>query len=152
MSSTRFVSLGLLPLVASLTVLACGDSEQPDSAPDDTPFEVCLRTVPALTADPLTDADFEEADAFLSAAIQQAKAGDVDGAQAAFVQPHTLTHNVDGPLRLVDEATAIRLCDEVVVMEEELVTGRDPSVVEEQARRIQEALAAAATALGMGGQ
>ena len=78
-----------------------------------------------------------------------AEGGDVSGAQAAFVGPHALTHNVDGPLREADKPLAIRLCNEVVVMERELVSGRDPAVIAEQARKIREGLAAAAAALGM---
>ena len=72
------------------------------------------------------------------------------GAQVAFFEPHNLTHNVDGPLRQVDEALAIRLCNEVVIiMESELAGNRDPSVMAEQARKIREILAAAAAALGV---
>jgi len=114
-----------------------------------TPFAVCLGTIPALNAEPLTAAVFKAADDALSATIELADAGDVAGAAAAFVGPHTLTHNVDGPLRQTDEALAIRLCNEVVMIEEELVAGRDPSVVAEQARKIRETLSAAATALDM---
>ena len=114
-----------------------------------TPFAVCLGTMPALNAEPLTAAVFKAADDALSATIELADAGDVAGAAAAFVGPHTLTHNVDGPLRQTDEALAIRLCNEVVMIEEELVAGRDPSVVAEQARKIRETLSAAAAALDM---
>ena len=71
------------------------------------------------------------------------------GAQVAFFEPHNLTHNVDGPLRQVDEALAIRLCNDVVIMESELAGNRNPSVMAEQARKIREILAAAAAALGV---
>ncbi len=92
---------------------------------------------------------FEEADEDLLDTIELAEAGDVNGAQVAFFAPHKLTHNVDGPLRQVDEAPAIRLCNEVVIMEEELVGSRDPSIIGEQARKIRELLTSIATALGM---
>ena len=114
-----------------------------------TPFAVCLGTIPALNAEPLTDSAFKAADSDLATVVELASGGDVDRAQAAFVGPHALTHNVDGPLRQADEALAIRLCNEVVIIEEELVAGRDPSVVAEQARKIRETLSAAAAALGM---
>ena len=114
-----------------------------------TPFAVCLSTIPALSTEPLTDAAFKAADEALSRTIELADADDVDGAQATFAGPHALTHNVDGPLRLADEALAVRLCNEVVVIEEELAAGRDPSVVAEQARKIREVLSAAAAALGL---
>ena len=114
-----------------------------------TPFAVCLGTIPALNAEPLTAAVFKAADDALSATIELADAGDVAGAAAAFVGPHTLTHNVDGPLRQTDEALAIRLCNEVVIMEAELASDREPSVVVDQARKIRETLSAAAAALDM---
>src|SRR3972149_9605958 len=114
-----------------------------------TPFAVCLVTIPALNAEPLTDSAFKAADSKLATVVELASGGDVDGAQAAFVGPHALTHNVDGPLRQADEALAIRLCNEVVIMEKELVSNREPSVVVEQARKIRETLSAAAAALGM---
>ena len=114
-----------------------------------TPFAVCLVTIPALNAEPLTDSAFKAADSDLATVVELASGGDVDRAQAAFVGPHALTHNVDGPLRQADEALAIRLCNEVVIMEKELVSNREPSVVVEQARKIRETLSAAAAALGM---
>jgi len=114
-----------------------------------TPFAVCLVTIPALNAEPLTDSAFKAADSDLATVVELASGGDVDRAQAAFVGPHALTHNVDGPLRQADETLAVRLCNEVVVIEEELAAGRDPSVVAEQARKIREVLSAAAAALGL---
>jgi len=117
-----------------------------------TPFAVCLGTIPALNAEPLTGSVFKAADSDLATAVELASGGDVDGAGAAFVGPHALTHNVDGPLRQADEALAIRLCNEVVIMEAELASNREPSVVVDQARKIRETLSAAAAALDMGPQ
>ena len=148
MSFAGFVPLGLLALVASVTLLTCGDDGQSSSF-EPTPFPVCMRTVPALTTELLTDTAFKAADDDLSTAGGLAEAGDVDGAEAAFFGPHTLTHNIDGPLRQADEALAIRLCNETLIMEDELVGNRDPSVVAEQARKIRDALSAAAVVLGM---
>jgi len=114
-----------------------------------TPFAVCLGTIPALNAGPLTGSVFKAADSDLATVVELAGEGDVDGAATAFVGPHTLTHNVDGPLRHADEVLAIRLCNEVVIMEAELASDREPSVVVDQARKIRETLSAAAAALDM---
>ena len=147
-------SLYVIPFLAVvLSAPACGGgrSDPPPGAAngEPTPFEVCTRTIPSLTDQPLTRSTFEAADDDLSAMIDLAEASDVTGAQVAFFEPHNLTHNVDGPLRQVDEALAIRLCNEVVIMESELAGNRDPSVMAEQARKIREILAAAAAALGV---
>lgn len=136
-------SLYVIPFLAVvLSALDCGGATG-----EPTPFEVCTRTIPPLTDQPLTRPAFEAADDDLSATIEAAEAGDVTGTQVAFFEPHNLTHNVDGPLRLVDESLAIRLCNEVVIMEQELAGNRDPSVMAEQARKIREILAAVAAAL-----
>ena len=92
---------------------------------------------------------FEEADEDLLDTIELAEAGDVGGSQVPFFAPHKLTHNVDGPLRQVDEALAIRLCNEVLIIEKELVGSRDPPITGEQAREIRELLTTIATALDM---
>jgi hypothetical protein len=145
-------SLYVIPFLAViLPALACGSGRStpsPGAATDEpTPFEVCTRTVRPLTDEPLTGSAFQAADDDLSALIDLAEAGDVNGAQVAFFEPHNLTHNVDGPLRQVDEALAIRLCNEVVTMERELVGNRDPTVMAEQARKIRDLLTAIAAAL-----
>ncbi len=139
-------SLIAIPFLAmALLALACGSGQPATSEP--TPFEVCTRTVNPITDKPLTGSAFQAADDDLSAMIDLAEAGDVTGAQVAFFEPHNLSHNVDGPLRQVDEALAIRLCNEVVTMERELVGNRDPSAMAEQARKIRDLLPAIAAVL-----
>src|SRR3990172_2478271 len=136
-------SLYVIPFLAVvLSAPACGNT-----AGEPTPFEVCTRTIPPPPAQPLTRSTFEAADDDLSAMIDLAEAGDVTGTQVAFFEPHNLTHNVDGPLRMVDQPLAIRLCNDVVIMEQELAGNRDPSVMAEQARKIREVLTAVAAAL-----
>lgn len=140
------VSLYVIPFLAMvLLALACGSGQSATNQP--TPFEVCTRTVNPLTDEPLTGSAFQAADDDLSTMIDLAEAGDVTGAQVAFFEPHNLSHNFDGPLRLVDEELAIRLCNEVVTMERELVGNRDPSVMAEQARKIRDLFTAVAAAL-----
>jgi len=143
--------LGALAVIgggaAALFTFTGRDGQDPTYEP--TPFAVCLGTIPALNAEPLTEIVFKAADSDLAKVVTSAEGGDVDGAQAAFVGPHALTHNVDGPLRQADKPLAIRLCNEVVIMERELVSGRDPAVIAERARKIRDGLAGAAVALGM---
>jgi hypothetical protein len=143
-------SLLVMSFVAVLLITSACGSEEPSAAPPErTPFPVCTRTIPSLTDQPVTESLFRAADDELSEMIDLAEAGDVNGAQVAFFEPHNLTHNVDEPLRRMDEALAIRLCNEVVIIEEELVGNRDSSVVAEQARKIREILSDIAAALDM---
>jgi len=94
---------------------------------------------------------FEEANAGLEEAIEQAEQGAPQEALVAFfLLSHDFTHDVDGPLREEDEGLAVRLCNAVVEMEE-LVTGEaDGDTVAELARSVQEALAEAREALAAG--
>ena len=149
----RAVPLGAL-LLAALGAFACGDGGEPAS-PGPTPFAECLQPVPALTQEPITEEAFEAADDALSRAAALADEGDVSGARAAYIQfldPRTLAHNVDEPLRRADEGLAVRLCNEVVILEDEFVGARDPSVVAEQARKIRELLGEAQEVLDADGQ
>ena len=140
--------IALLSLSTFCPSLAVTPTAALTSAP--TPFPACMRTLPSLNDEPLTQSAFQAADAGLATTIESAKADDADEAEAAFFGlPHDLTHNVDSPIRELDESLAIRLCNEVVVMEEELAGNQDPSVIEEQARKIREILTIIAAALGM---
>lgn len=115
-----------------------------------TPFPSCIRVLPALDDKPLTLSAFQAADEGLVTTIELASLGDVAAAETAFFgAAHDLTHNVDGSLRQVDEGLAIQLCNEVVIMERELVNNRDSSIVEEQAQKIREIVKTVAVALGL---
>ena len=141
--------LAVIGVIAAALLFAFTGRNGHDPTDEPTLFAVCLGTIPALNAEPLTGSVFKAADSDLATVVELAGEGDVDGAATAFVGPHTLTHNVDGPLRHADEVLAIRLCNEVVIMEAELASDREPSVVVDQARKIRETLSAAAAALDM---
>lgn len=146
--------LAIISLTAALILaLACGGGDGGNSgAPlvegEPTPSEGCVRTTLSFSSNPLTESAFREADDALAKAIELAQAGDASGAETAFFSgPHLLTHDIDGQLNLVDKPLAIRLCNEVVVMEMELLGDRDASIIAEQARKIREYLAAASAVL-----
>ena len=77
--------------------------------------------------------------------------GDVEGAEEAFQRVHKFTHLVDGALLdLPDEVlTRAELIDAVVGIEEELAEERQQEVLASLADDAQQALAAAAQALGI---
>ena len=64
-------------VAAALFAFTGGKGEGPTY--EATPFAACLRTIPALNADPLTGATFNAADNDLSTVVELAEGGDVDG-------------------------------------------------------------------------
>lgn len=142
----------VIPLATALSLAVCGGNGGQSAAPledaDPTPSEACVRTSLTITSEPLSESAFQEADDALATAIELAEAGDVNGAEVAFFSgPHRTTHDIDGQLYLVDPALAVRLCNEVMILELELVGERDSSIVVGQARKLRELLAAASEAL-----
>jgi hypothetical protein len=93
---------------------------------------------------------FQAQDVGLSKVIQAASAGDLAAVEDAFYgDVHGFTHNVDQPLRPVDEDLARDLCETVIDIEEELLA-EQPRVdaIGLQAARIQDMMRDAAEALG----
>ena len=81
--------------------------------------------------------------------IQAASAGNLPAAEDAFFgDVHGFTHNVDQPLRPVDEELARDLCESVIHIEEELAIERRVDVIATDAARIRALLRDAAGALG----
>ena len=148
-----------LTLGAALAVAAAcggnGDGGEDGTTAAPTPLGPCGTALAPLTDEALTPVRFEEANAGLEEAIEQAEQGAPQEALVAFfLLSHDFTHDVDGPLREQDEGLAVRLCNAVVEMEE-LVTGEadgdaDGDTVSELARSVQEALAEAREALAAG--
>ena len=92
---------------------------------------------------------FQAEDAGLARVAQAATAGNLEAAESAFFgDVHNFTHNVDPPLREVDEELAIELCEEITKIEEELALDQRISVIAGQATRIRGLIQDAAEALG----
>jgi hypothetical protein len=103
---------------------------------------------PLLTSD-ISQLGFQAEDAGLARVITAASAGDLPAAETAFYgDVHNFTHNVDPPLREVDEDKAKELCEQVIKIEEELAFNRRPDIVAALARDIRAILQDAAVALG----
>jgi hypothetical protein len=109
----------------------------------------CDNPLPPLGTSTVDAEAFATEDAALGNVLALLEAGDRAGAEAAFYGPvHNFTHNVDPPLREVDEDLAKELCENVIQLENDL-TGRvgDPEIIG-GLRRVRENLRDAAVALG----
>ncbi len=109
----------------------------------------CDNPLAPLGDSEISQMGFQAEDAGLARVVQAATAGNLEAAESAFFgDVHNFTHNVDAPLREVDEELAIELCEEITEIEEELAFGRRLSFIAGQATRIRELLQDAAEALG----
>ena len=143
----------LLALLISPAV-ACSDGSTSDAilGANPTIVELCRAPLPPLTQLPLTESAFVSADDGLDTVTILAENGNLSSAELAFnLSVHNLTHDVDGPLRQLDEALATRLCSETIVLEEQLYGRGDPTVVAAKARAIRDLLGAAREALANAG-
>ncbi len=109
----------------------------------------CDDPLVAIGQSEISQMGFQAEDAGLARVAQAATAGDLETAESAFFgDVHNFTHNVDAPLREVDEALAKQICERITEIEEELAFGRRVSAIAGQATRIRELLQDAAEALG----
>jgi len=109
----------------------------------------CDNALPPLGKSDISQAGFQAEDAGLAKVIQAASAGNLPAAEDAFYgDVHGFTHNVDQPLRPVDEELARDLCESVIHIEEELAIDRRVDVIASDAARIRALLRDAAEALG----
>ncbi len=109
----------------------------------------CDDTLVALGQSEISQMGFQAENAGLARVVQAATAGNLEAAESAFFgDVHNFTHNVDAPLREVDEELAKELCERITEIEEELAFGRRISVIAGQATRIRELVQDAAEALG----
>ncbi len=109
----------------------------------------CDDPLVALGQSEISQMGFQAEDAGLARVAQAATAGNLEAAESAFFgDVHNFTHNVDPPLREVDEELAKEICERVTEIEEELAIGRRVSVIAGQATRIRELVQDAAEALG----
>jgi len=109
----------------------------------------CDNALPPLGRSDISQAGFQAEDAGLARVIQAASAGNLPAAEDAFFgDVHNFTHNVDPPLRPIDEEMARDLCETVIHIEEELAIDRRVDVIASDAARIRALLQDAAEALG----
>jgi len=109
----------------------------------------CDNALPPLGRSDISQAGFQAEDAGLAKVIQAASAGNLPAAEDAFFgDVHNFTHNVDAPLRPLDEELARDLCESVIHIEEELAIDRRVDVIASDAARIRALLRDAAEALG----
>ncbi|OGO45752.1 MAG: hypothetical protein A2W34_07385 [Chloroflexi bacterium RBG_16_64_32] len=109
----------------------------------------CDNALPPLGRSDISQAGFQAEDAGLAKVIQAASAGNLPAAEDAFFgDVHGFTHNVDPPLRPIDEEMARDLCESVIHIEEELAIDRRVDVIASDAARIRALLRDAAEALG----
>ena len=109
----------------------------------------CDNALAPLGASEISQAGFQAEDAGLAKVIQEASAGNLPAAEDAFFgDVHNFTHNVDQPLRPVDEELARDLCESVIHIEEELAIDRRVDVIATDAARIRDLLRDTAEALG----
>ncbi len=109
----------------------------------------CDDPLVSLGQSEISQMGFQAEDAGLARVALAATAGNLEAAESAFFgDVHNFTHNVDAPLREVDEDLAIKLCEEITKIEEELAFGRRVSIIAGQATRIRELVQDAAEALG----
>jgi hypothetical protein len=109
----------------------------------------CDNALPPLGRSDISQAGFQAEDAGLAKVIQAASAGNLPAAEDAFFgDVHGFTHNVDQPLRPVDEELARDLCESVIHIEEELAIDRRVDVIASDAAGIRALLRDAAEALG----
>ena len=109
----------------------------------------CDDPLVALGESDISQMGFQAEDAGLARVAQAATAGDLEAAESAFFgDVHNFTHNVDAPLREVNEELAIEICEEITKIEEELALDQRISVIAGQATRIRELIQDAAEALG----
>lgn len=111
----------------------------------------CSQPLAAVTGDRLTAARVAAAAEAMRAAADLARAGDLAAAREMFSgDAHNITHDIDGPLRAVDEANATALCERVV--EIELEFGRpspDGEIIARAADEAADRLEVGARALGV---
>jgi hypothetical protein len=109
----------------------------------------CVNPVGAVTHQSLTTSRIEEAAATLRQVADLAESGETQGAAQAFSgDAHNITHDIDGPLRVADQQTALDLCETIVALESEFAGAQDEAVIAANARKVADLLEAAALALG----
>jgi hypothetical protein len=138
--------LGLVTVIGGAVIVAVffifgNDGGQGES--------VCDRALLPLDKSEISQLGFQTEDVGLTNVIQAATVGNLEAAATAFFgDVHNFTHNVDPPLREVDENLAIELCEAIVKIEEELAFEGRVDRIAIEATRIRDLLRDAAETLG----
>jgi len=111
----------------------------------------CNFPLPRLTENPITEERLDDAIEGMRAAAAAAEAGDEETVRAILIgDAHTLTHDIDPPLRAADEQLAIDLCKAVTDVEVQASREFDAEVIRTQANADAGLLERAKVALGAG--
>lgn len=109
----------------------------------------CDQSLTPLGQSPITAAEFEAVDSALEQVVAAARLGAMGGAEDSFFgRVHNFTHNVDAPVRAVNPDLARRLCESVLVIENEFSGGGNPSTIAALAKDLRLILRDAARDLG----
>lgn len=108
----------------------------------------CDTALKPLGSSTVSAETFNSVDEAMTRVVSSLQSGDRSGAEASFYGPaHNFTHNVDPPLREVDEGAAKTLCMHVLDIETSLESGTLPQALND-AQNVQEDLRNAAVTLG----
>ena len=109
----------------------------------------CDKPLAPLGSSSINAESFAQEDTGLARVLGLLQSGDRQGAEAAFYGPvHNFTHNVDPPLREVDEAAAKEVCKEVLIVEEALFNRAPDLELISSIEKIRELVRDAAVTLG----
>ena len=128
-----------LLLVIGLSAACGSDDDEPGATtapaiPATDITVICSRSIPALTAEPVTEARLQAAIDKMGEVKTAAAAGDQATANAAFAgDTHTVTHDIDPPLRANDPLLAQDLCASIVLIEQEFGANGDMRALTEEA-------------------
>jgi hypothetical protein len=96
--------------------------------------EVCDTGLPPLTAQPLTDQRIISSVEGLGLMQSAARDGDLDQVRVLiFSDTHSVSHDVDAPLRSLNQDLAIELCRSIVALEFEIAGDMDLDVIVDEA-------------------
>ena len=113
-------------------------------------FDPCAQPLQAITTDQLTAQRLQSAIGDLHKAATFAQGGDQNGAQAEFVgDPHNLSHDIDGPLRIADNDLAVQLCRSIVAIELHLGDKYDAQIMQTESSKAADLIQQAGETLGI---
>ncbi len=109
----------------------------------------CGKPLAPLGVSDISADGFAAEDAGLAEVISMLNAGKTGDAESAFYgDVHNFTHNADPPIREKDPELAKQLCEQVIVVEEDLVSTVSPLDLSFKVAKIQELLREGAVLLG----
>jgi hypothetical protein len=113
--------------IAAWAITGSDAETSPERTPGAAGSAICERPVPPLTNEPITRERLDDAIEAMRGVAEAAAEDDLEMARWLFLaRAHDITHDMDPPLREVDEPLAIALCDAVLALEVEMV--REPNL------------------------